>query len=96
MVRHEAAEALGAIAAPECLELLRQVGGHGLLLLSLMHAPLHMPAPPPALSKPMLRQRLRPGAQRWCAPPTVGVLCPVPHPSPAAYCCSMLLTLSQS
>ena len=25
MVRHEAAEALGAIAAPECLELLRQV-----------------------------------------------------------------------
>ena len=27
MVRHEAAEALGAIAAPECLDLLRQVGG---------------------------------------------------------------------
>lgn len=30
MVRHEAAEALGSIAAPECLELLQQVrwGGH--------------------------------------------------------------------
>lgn len=26
MVRHEAAEALGAIAEPECLELLKQVG----------------------------------------------------------------------
>lgn len=86
MVRHEAAEALGAIAEPECIQLLKQVRGAPAGAQPRTNAPA---------SRPRLRHSQEPrplpsgagaGAPTCAAPPCAACLAPAvaPHPWPCA------------